>query len=292
MKKYIKYIDDNLEFNSIYGKSYSIARLLLSLSTFVTIAFNDEQRLFNISFVQHPNIKAIFLSRFSIFNLCYPNNLLFAKIFSCSILFFIMLGFLPRITAFFQWWLSFSVYASAYITEGGDQINMILSFLIIPICLFDNRVNFWKTNNTNINIGINPKITIFISIIIIKFQIALLYFISGFSKIYNDQWREGTALYYWVGNNDIGFNKFIEPFFRAIFNNRYILFFSTWSIMIFEIIFSFVLITNLNKKLFFRIGLLFHFLIFFCFGLFSFGLSMSAALFLYFLQINKNKNNE
>lgn len=279
-------------YENIYGKSYSIARLLLSLSTFVTIALNDEQRLFNISFVEHPNIKAIFLARYSIFSLCYPDNLFLAKIISCSILLFIMLGFLPRITSLFQWWLSFSVYASAYITEGGDQINMILSFLIIPICMFDNRINFWKIYNPSTTNKINQKITIYIAIVIIKFQIAILYFISGFSKIYSDQWREGTALYYWVGNNDIGFNKFIEPFFRILFNNRYILFLSTWSIMIIEILFAFVLITNLNKKLFFRIGLLFHFAIFFCFGLFSFGLSMSAALFLYFLQINKNKNYE
>lgn len=290
MNKLISYISNTIDLSFIYSKYYSFARLFLSLSTFCTIAFNDVDRLFNISFIQHPNIKTVYLSEYSIFNLFYSENLLLAKIISCVLLIIIMLGFIPRITCFLQWWLSFSIYASSYITEGGDQINMILSFLIIPICLLDNRMNQWTSKFVPINNLEIQKITVFFSLILIKVQIAVLYFMAGFGKIYNDQWREGTALYYWVSNNNIGFGKFIEPVFLYIFSNRYILFFSTWGIMVFEMVLSIILLTNINKRIFFYLAILFHISIFVCFGLFSFGISMSASLLLYFLPFNRKLN--
>jgi antimicrobial peptide system SdpB family protein len=290
MKKVMKFIDANIDLQYIYSKKYAISRTLLSLSTFVTIAFNNEQRLFNISYVQNPNIKTYTISKLSIFEILYPDNLFLARIISCLILAFVIIGFLPRVTCFLQFWLSLSVYSSSYITEGGDQINMILSILIIPICLFDNRINHWNfyKNNENINV----KSTVFFALNIIKLQVAILYFISGFGKLFNDQWREGSAMYYWIVNKEIGTNYYIEFIFSYIFSNRYILFFTTWFVMLFEISLSLIMLTNFNKKYFFYSALIFHAMIFIFFGLFSFELSMSAALFIYFLTFKTTKNEQ
>jgi antimicrobial peptide system SdpB family protein len=287
LNKYILYINEQVSSGLVYSKGYALGRLFLSLSTLSTILFNDPYRLFDISHAPTTNVTSVDICKLSLFSLSYPNNLMLAKVMACVLLAVTISGFLPRITCFLQWWLSFSVYSSAYITEGGDQINMILSLLVIPICLFDNRINQWTKPGSDIPINIYQKIVIWLVLLLIKIQVAVLYFHSGIAKIYHEQWRDGTALYYWIQNTSIGFNKVAAYILNFLFDNRFVLFFSTWSVVVFEVLLSMVHITKLNKRFFFRAALTFHILIFVCFGLFSFCFSMTGALFLYFLPTTK-----
>ncbi len=272
---------------AFYGWKFALGRTMLSLSTLCSILFNDPNRIFNISFQQHPNIKTYALAKLSIFNICYPDNLILAKYIACALLIISILGFLPRFFGIIQWWLSLSFYSSSYIIEGGDQINMILSFLLVPLTIFDYRVNHWKQFKRECE-SIKPLI--YFVLILIKIQVSILYIVAGISKFSNVQWREGTALYYWAINNSIGFNYAIEAFSLKLFDNRVFLFIATWSVILFELLLGLVPLKSwYNRKLLYS-ALFFHFLIFIFFGLFTFMLSMSGALFLYFITLNPKKN--
>lgn len=122
-----------------------ICRTLLACATLTTLLFNDYAVLF-------PEIQGIqsilpeqdfFFNKISIFTLVGENYLL-AKSVSVIILLVTIIGWRPRVSAIFHWWITFSLFSSSPSIDGGDQLASILTLLLVPICLVDSRKWHWS----------------------------------------------------------------------------------------------------------------------------------------------------
>jgi hypothetical protein len=135
MKKAIHFIE-NVEF---YFLPIYIARTLLAISTLINILFNNPFLLYQQKELILPFAPRVALSEYSIFNLFFP-NLLLAKWVSAFILLLVIIGFVPRVLCFLQFWIAYSLRTSSIITYGSDDINMILCLFLIPILMNDSAI--------------------------------------------------------------------------------------------------------------------------------------------------------
>ncbi len=274
-----------LETKSIFNQRIMVARMLLALGALLTLLFNDASEITNQALLMKEDVYTITSSfkYYSLFNLC--SNVFIAKIISIVILLVAITGYIPQITSILQAWVHLSICNSFIVPDGGDQVASNLCLLLIPICLFDKRLNQW---NDEKNPNKDYKNVFFnVYFILICLQVSVIYLHAGVGKLYNAEWREGTCVYYWFTNNVFGAPVFLQKFYNLItLSNLSPIF--TWSIMIFELgLFACILATDKTIKLIFLLlGLFFHFGIAITHGLISFFFSMAGALILYLDQGN------
>lgn len=267
-----------------YLFNYQVPRSLIAIAQLITLTltnpkynfYNSHTRLYQQDLL--PNI-------FS-----YD----FGLVLSILILFWVISGLLPQVSSFFHFWVSFSFLYGALIVEGGDQVAQILTLLLIPICVFDKRINLWRDKEF-FTYKSHPFIKYLTASFfsVIQLQVAVIYLFAAAVKVNVEQWIDGSAMYYWL-HHTMGPPKSITTLFSFIINNHYLSPILTWSVVIFEfLLFGALFMNKKNKQKLIMPALIFHFLIAICFGLWSFSLIMiGACLFLlnpYFLSL---KNSE
>lgn len=271
-----------------WSNVYGLSRSLLALTFILTLTFTGIDNLFpyvNDELIRQPVLE---FEKLSIFYL-FKDNLMIAYWLSIIILFSVIVGFIPQITCFLHWWVTISYTFSGIIIEGGDQIAAILTLLIIPIAITDNRLNHWysmKDNN-------RPKIKLFVWSLfaVISLQVSVIYFHAFVAKLFVTEWLNGTATFYWFTHNIFGVSGNFKTITYMITSNKTLVVLITWGAMLIEfILFSWLFIkrNSWNWKILFITGVSFHFLIALVHGLVSFGLTMTAILILYFFPKNKN----
>jgi len=280
------------------SNTITAVRSLIALSYILTLLFTSIDDLFP---KHHIEKLALNIQGHSIFRLNYFlwfDNLYVPYFLSLILLIIIALGFVPRIMCFIHAWITYSIFYSMLVVEGGDQICAIMSLLLIPISLLDERLNGWYSKK--IFIKVKNKFLLYnayVSIIIIKLQIAILYLNAGISKFYAPEWTNGTAVYYWFNDVIFGAPKWLSnSLVGYLFINDISVSIINWGVMILEIfLFVSLFLKQKYKYLLFTIGFLFHFSIFLIHGLATFWISMTAALIIYLfnaeISISKNINN-
>lgn len=287
-------------FNEVY-KSYSntvekyatlnpwtnvlgLSRSILAFGFLITLLFNDIHTLFPISKVEMMESGMLYLPIHKI-SIYYILNeyLLFSKLITILILLWVLSGYIPQVSCFFHWWVCFSYFITSPLIEGGDQIMSIMTLFLIPICIFDNRLNHWSKPKINFK----PKIQLFVwsVVFIIQIQFSLVYFNAVISKLGVYEWAYGTAIYYWFTNEIIGASEPIRSFVFDITSNSYIVVLLTWGTLLLEFLLGAWIFMKRNKwnwKILFILGVCFHFGIVVMFGLVSFFFSMLAVLIFYF----------
>ncbi|WP_343615503.1 sporulation-delaying protein SdpB family protein [Flavobacterium sp.] len=267
-----------LEQKKLFTERIAFARLLLAISALLTLLFNDIKYITNFNLLltnENTFTTIIFFKQYSIFSLWPP---LVAKSISIIILLTVLTGYIPQLTCFFHTWVHLSICNSFLGVDGGDQIASNLSLLLIPLCLFDNRINQWKNSKER------KTINVFFNVyyLLILLQVAIIYLHAGMGKLYNIEWRNGTCVYYWFTNNVFGAPLYLQKIYNTITLSD-LSPIITWMVIILELgLFACILATSQKIKRFFLIlGLLFHFNIIFVHGLVTFFFSMAAALILY-----------
>lgn len=261
--------------------NYQLSRALLAFSQLATLNLGNIRDLFNESRLN--NGSTIF-DKISVFHIFGYDNLGILEILISVLLILVILGILPHLTSILHWWVSFSFLQSAVIVEGGDQVVAILTFLLIPIIFICN-------NNSYLSISRKVELTSFKLIFLksiyflISIQISYIYFEAGYAKLAVAEWTDGTAIYYWFFHNTFGSHIITElPIFILLIKSSYFTCIITWSVILFEILFStLVLLEREERRQFFIYGFLFHFLIYIFIGLGSFSVAMIAAVILYTL---------
>jgi antimicrobial peptide system SdpB family protein len=256
-----------------------LVRSLLAFGTLSTLLFNSHEVLFSTGLENEIGITCNKLTTLSIFCIL-KEEIAISYTISISILIISILGFLPRYFGVLHWWITYSLSVSGLLIDGGDQLASILTLLLIPITLTDSRVHHWSLINNKDNIY---KSTISnLAVLLIKIQIAVVYFHASTGKFFVNEWINGTAIYYWFSSSNFGapyvILDIIDPFLR----NPYFITFTTWLVIILELLLA-TSIFSINykyKKLLLWIGLLFHFGIIVIHGLFSFFFTMAASLVL------------
>jgi antimicrobial peptide system SdpB family protein len=191
-------------------------------------------------------------------------------------------GWRPRITGIIHFWISLSFINSAMLIEGGDQIVSNLALLLLPICLMDSRKWHWD-NKAPDDAYIREKNLISnFFLFLIRLQVCIIYFHSAVGKMFVEEWRNGTAIYYWFNDPVFGMVDQMKLIINPILYNSFAIVLLTWGTIFTEIILSMGLLMQKQYRKYLLVsGILFHFCIVFVHGLFSFFLAMTGALILY-----------
>jgi len=271
---------------NIFNNTYGLARTIIAIGNLATFALTD----FNLYFLKD-SFKSEpygFLPNF--FYLFGESGLLYSQIISCIILVWVISGYLPQISGILHAWLVFSFSTFSILIEGGDQISQIILILLIPVTLFDKRINHWfKEDYFKYS---RPKFLSQFSyscLVMIQIQMSVLYFFSFVEKFKVSEWSDGSAFYYWYNNHPFGANDLIKEFLNPFINYRIFFIFITWGVLALEIIlFTAIFMSKRNKLKLFFIGFTFHLMIWLIHGLGSFYLAMSGGLILYLLPVEKS----
>lgn len=176
-------------------------------------------------------------------------------------------------SSFLVFW--FSVCLSKFLFPVLNGADLVLNlFLLIglvvptsPVLKFSGLENYQKVFSS-------------FGVLLIKVQIALIYFLSGYDKLITASWRSGHAIFS-VANLDF----FSNPNFSVQLTGLSTLLVA-WLVIIFEISFAFFIWFEKFKKYWLIAGTVFHLAIIVFMGLLDFGLVMLIS-YLIFLPVKK-----
>lgn len=262
---------------------YGLGRTLLALSAIVTLVFSRPESLFCPATGRPYAVGSTGVAAFSFFALL-RDHLELARVVAVAALAVVASGWRPRYTALVHWWLAFSFAASATLVDGGDQIAADLCLLLIPVALTDGRRWHWDRGPAG-EVGeweAMRRIVALLATIVIRLQMAGVYFHAALGKTRPQEWLDGTAIYYWFNDPGFGAPAWMMPLLRPLLLNAASVTLLTWGVIALEFLLAAALFMPqrawrplLVAAIFFHAGIaLIH-------GLISFAIAMAAGLILY-----------
>ena len=260
---------------------YGVGRSLVALGT-VAVLLGNNPRLF----VDHGAIGSIRncsgLATLSLFCHTQAHGIQWARALAIVILLAAAAGWRPRWTAIPYWWITFSVATSIIVEDGGDQAAAILALLLIPVALGDNRRWVWSAPPSPKTDPTMRTLVAVAAMLAIRIQVSAIYFQAFTAKLAVPEWRNGTAVFYYLHNPVVGAPTWLRPAVNAILDNQVGIRIVTWGTLVTECILCLCLF--LPRKFTHRLlytGIFLHFLFAVLMGLPSFSIIMWGALILY-----------
>lgn len=190
-----------------------------------------------------------------------------------------LLGFVPYVTGILHWYICYSIQQSFLPVDGGDQISMVITFLLIPITLLDFRFNYFLSEKKKLNEYIINITGSFM--LLIKIQVFLIYINAAIERLRNKEWADGTALYYFFSDSVFGIPEWEYQLTSFIWESNLIIL-VTWSVTALEFFLAFNIIQNkVTNKIALISGIIFHIFIGLTIGIWTFTIVMIACLILY-----------
>ncbi|SEL76255.1 antimicrobial peptide system protein, SdpB family [Stigmatella aurantiaca] len=259
---------------------YGLARTLIALATCGTLAFNHSSTLFRpaVGVPQVPLCDGI--RQISLFCVLPSGWLEVARWTAVLLLLGVASGWRPRITGFIHWWTAISLQWSGILTDGGDQIASILALLLLPVTLTDGRRWHWAAAlppEEGSEIG---RLIARSSWLLVRAQVALIYFHACIGKFQVPEWVDGTALYYWLLDPSVGAPDWLARWMLPLLSHP-IVALLTWSVLLLELgLAAGLLLGPTGRQVLLPLGFAFHAGIALFHGLISFVLVMFGALIL------------
>lgn len=181
-------------------------------------------------------------------------------------------GILPRLTGLLHVYATMTLAEYLATSDGGDQVAIALSVLILPICLFDGRFNTWRSS-----LALPPWATI--SLFAARLQVAYIYAEAALSKLSEATWREGTSVYYWATGIYFGPAPWARDGIAALLEGQAIVLLATYGTLVLELSLALSLLAPARARAgLFGLGALFHLGIGATFGIWSFAIIMIGSL--------------
>jgi antimicrobial peptide system SdpB family protein len=136
-----------------------------------------------------------------------------ATVFMCVIVLLVVLtGYAPRWVAPVWWWVSYSVFVSVIVVEGGEQICAVATLLLIPLVAIDRRRSRYESLEIHASRSapLGHRIAAF-SVFLIQLQVTVIYGHSLLAKLGRQSWQEGTAVYYFMQDSVFGPPSWLRP---------------------------------------------------------------------------------
>lgn len=285
IEKLNKYLINWTSLSMPWTNVYGLARSILALSTAMTLAFNDARIFFRPTSdsLDYPKCE----NGISIF--CFvPNDYIYlnaTRLLCVVLLLVVASGWRPRFTGILHWWITFSFMHSATTIDGGEYVAAVITFLLIPITLTDPRKWHWSQLTFNEGITENKilymKLIALVSLVAIRFQVAILYLHSTVAKIAQEDWVNGTAVWYYVQSPMLGLHPVMFDFFKMFLASPWIVV-PTWGTIILQFfLFAALIAPKKYWRYFLILAILMHEIFAIFLGLISFSMIMFAALILY-----------
>jgi len=168
-------------------------------------------------------------------------------------------------------YLTFNLYViNLPIADGSDVVLFMLSLWCIPIATLPVI--------SNERGKVIQKVLYNLALLFCQIQVAYIYFISGLDKLMSDTWRSGVAFDY-IRHLEVLYNPVLPPIFASEFWN--IIF--SWSTILFELSFVFLVWNRSIRLPMLLIGCIFHLFIWIVLSLPDFALIMITS-YLVFLK--------
>lgn len=267
--------------NNPWTNAYGLARTIMALATAATLAVNNAEILFKpaLGVTEYPACT----NTVSIFCLV-PNTYLWLNILRwicVGILLVIASGWRPRITAFFHWWICYSLQVSALTIDGGEQVAAVFSLLLLPLALTDPRKSHWDPIPLEKPINLYSRVIALVTFTVIRIQVAILYFNSTTAKLQENEWLDGTAVFYYLQEPMLGLNPWLMNLFKPILSSWMIIF-PTWGTLVVQTILVIGLFApKRNRKYILLLAIFMHEIFGLILGLISFSAIMFSVLILY-----------
>lgn len=274
-------------FPTFFTNVYALARSFIALSLLITLLFTASYVYFPIEFFSSGQASNTAIPNY--FYWIGEEHLSVSIGVACAILLSVIIGYLPQITGILHAWIAYSFFTGALMVEGGDQIGQIIAFLLIPVSLFDKRINHWHKNDF-FKYNRPDWLTFFCysCLVVVQIQMAIVYFFAVAGKLNVPEWVDGSAFYYWFNHDPFGAAAPIRAVFSPVVNNPFLTPLITWGVLALEATLFAALFMNKDKKrVMFILGVAFHFMIIVIHGLWSFFFAMLGGLIIYLLPWDK-----
>lgn len=268
-----------------WGSWLGLARTLMAIGTAGTLIFSGADVLFSpvVATALAPACEGV--GAFSAFCMLPREQLTLLKWLCVFILLVVASGWRPRWTALPHWWIAFSVYNSVSITDGGDQAAVVLTTLLLPVLLTDNRRWHWQRSSQTPG---GPRrsrqwavATATLTVLLIKLQVAVLYFHASVAKLGQQEWVDGTSMYYWMSDEIFGPAGWLRPAIDFAVGNQALLLLLTWMPLVIEFLLALsLLLPQWTRWSLLFLGATLHISIALIIGLWSFSLVMVGACIL------------
>ncbi|WP_406476695.1 sporulation-delaying protein SdpB family protein [Streptomyces sp. NBC_01615] len=182
-------------------------------------------------------------------------------------------GYRPRWTAIPQLWAIYSIAVSITVPDGGESVGMIMSLLMLPILLTDNRT--WQWDPPAKPLRPSAHAIAYAAFWAVRLQLAYIYLDTAISKFGVADWANGTAEYYFLRDNMFGVAGPWDGPLLALSKYPLIVVAMTWGALVVELL---IAVCILGSDRWRRVGLvldiLLHGSIILLMGLWSFALVM------------------
>jgi antimicrobial peptide system SdpB family protein len=269
---------------------YGLARSLLALSTALTLAFNRTTTLFALG---AGGLKPPFCDGMrgsGLYCVVPESRLDLARWVAVALLLLVASGYRPRVTGVIHWWVSFSLSVNALLVDGGDAAASVLTLLILPVTLTDPRVWHWQPCPVATGTHRNDarRLIALVALTMVRVQVAGIYFHAAIGKFQVEEWRNGTAIYYFATSPVFGASGIVHDIVLAVLVHAVPITLLTWSVLVLEYFLSAALV--MPKRFWgvlFWLGIVLHAGIMLIHGLVSFSVIMFAALTLYLRPVER-----
>ena len=168
--------------------------------------------------------------------------------FGVALCFLLVLLFIQStyVTNILFFWLTLNLYAiNLPIANGSDIVLFMLSLWCIPMVdsheLDDNKK------------AVIRRLCFNLAVIFCQIQVACLYFVSGWDKIFNAHWRTGEALVY-IQHLEILYNPILPDFLTSPVSNAVF----AWGTIVFELTFALLIWREKTRPFLLIAGTVFH----------------------------------
>ncbi|WP_147255644.1 sporulation-delaying protein SdpB family protein [Streptomyces sp. PT12] len=277
-----------------WGTVYGLARTLIALGTAGTLAFSGTGTLFSHVVGRDPAPYCDGIQRAGAFCLAPDGQLGLARWLCVAVLLLVASGWRPRWTGVAHWYVAFSVHNGISIPDGGDQVAVVLTLLLIPVTLADPRRSHWQriqegavARHRNARGARAWAVTAAVAFTLAaQLQVAGIYFQSSIAKLSHQEWADGTALYYWGNDVAFGAADWLAPLLGPLVEWSPTVALLTWSPLVIEFALAICLLMPPRVRRHLLVGgFALHLGIGLVMGLWSFVLVMWGALLLLCLPI-------
>lgn len=188
----------------------------------------------------------------------------------------VLTGYVPRWTGLLHWYVTFSFVATSPVPDGGDHLALVITTLLLPVALVDNRRSAWSDGPAPFaSWWIVAGSTQAAALV----QVMFVYLHAAIAKFGVPEWADGTALWYWSRQQVFGFPDYLRALTDSLFSVGWIVGTATHSVLVIEMFLGLaVFMARRWKALAIILGFLFHFGIAIALGLVSFAFSAFGLL--------------
>lgn len=280
-----KKLNDWLQKTNPWTNVYGLSRTFLALATLLTLLVNDSGTFFRIT--SDTNTYPNCVNAYGLFCLADFNDTQLAILQWIAVIILVVVasGWRPRITGILHTYIAFSFNQAATTLDGGDQVIAVFTLILLPLTLTDKRKWHWETPTDDYSpvskiIGIS-------SYYAFRFQVAILYFHSVTAKLMEQEWRDGTAVWYYLQSPMLGFHEWLFELFRPLLSTSFIVV-PTWGTLLVQILL--VMSLFMSKKYWKYVliaAIVMHEIFAIFLGLISFSLAMIGVLIMYLRPIEE-----